>query len=277
MRSKIPSACVLGVLAAAGVAGASEAGELSLPALAQQAARIFVGTAREIRYERDPRTGALQTRISFTGVEILKGPGIERGAPRQLSLRVAGGRDADGSYVQAAGTPRFHPGERYVLFQSASPAGSSPLVAGDQGCFRLARRGDGSRVVLDTGDRPVVAVRGGRILRPRPEASLERHDLFGATLPRAGDGGSVPSEGSDPFGAPPTLTRYTGSAAARFTAPPPRTTHGAMPAAAFLAAVRRVVAATGKARIRGERQGEEEARGWHDRRFPGTRCATSIR
>lgn len=245
MRSAIPSGCVLGVLIVAGVAGASTPGELSLRALARQSEQVFVGTARQVQYQRDPRSGMVFTHVTFGELRWLKGPSRRPDGPEGLRLRVAGGRDHDGSYLKVSGVPTFHTGERYVVFQRARGATFAPIAGGDQGCFRLALdRRRGIRVVLDARNRPVLAVREGRIERPRPAASEERTSLFGAAVPGAGGASHV--EAGEPAGSfrdpgiSPTLTRYVGTAARRAATPAASDAllSRAMPAATFLGSVR---------------------------------------
>jgi len=249
MRSSIPALWALGVVLGSGLAGRSSAAELSLPALTRQADRIYAGTVRETRSHRDPGSGLVFTDVRFGDLEVLKlGQGAGGRGPGTAVLRVAGGRDIDGTFVQVSGVPRFLKGERYLVFEKQGAGTFCPLVGWEDGCFRLARDGARGRVVLDARDTPVVALRGGRIERPRPPRSAETQNLFSAAVPgaqklrRAGGGPLTADPASRSSGGPPEITRYTGAAGRRMaTAARPAPPRGAMPAAAFLAAVRRAV------------------------------------
>jgi hypothetical protein len=227
MRQIIPAWCALGVLIGPGLAGgarpaeAAGAREETLLALAQASGRIFVGTARRVHYQRDPRSGLVYTHVTFDRVTLIKGRPPGPGAP--LVLQVAGGVDEGDTLVQVAGIPQFQAGERYVVFQKAGPWTFCPLTGWDQGCYHLVRRkaalgarraarggDDGSTanrfadyraerrapsaqsrseattwVVLDARDTPILGVRGGRLQRPRPRG--------GAPVP----GGGAPMPGQD--------------------------------------------------------------------------------
>lgn len=251
MKITIPTRWVAGVALGASLAGGAGAAELSLPALARQSDRVFVGTVLQTRSEREAGTGLVFTEVRFGKLEMLKGA-AERGAARgTLAIRTAGGRDTDGTFVQVSGIPRFHSGERYLIFEKRDAGRFCPLVGWEQGCYRLARDGARGHVVLDARGAPVVAVRGGRIERPRPSRETETRGLYGAAVP----GASVGRPGVDrplscdlplptPAGGSPDITRHTGVSARRMAAARPTPARPAMPAAAFLAEVRRAIERT---------------------------------
>jgi hypothetical protein len=244
MQFTIPARWAAGVVLGASLATAGNAAELSLPALARQADRVFVGTVQETRFQREAGSGLIFTKVRFGELEVLKGR-VEGGSGREtLSLRLAGGRDRDGTFVQVSGVPRFHTGERYLVFEKQGAGSFCPLVGWDQGCYRLAKGGPRGRVVMDASGTPVVAIRDGRIERPRPPREAETHSLLGAAVPGAETRHRRP-EGPLSCDLPlpePAVTRYTGAAGRRMATTRPTPAAGAMPASAFLAEVRRALA-----------------------------------
>lgn len=226
MQFAIPARWAVGVVLGLCLVRTGSAAELSLPALARQADRIYAGTVRETICGRDAKSGLVFTEVRFVDLEVFKGRG-------SASLRVAGGRDSDGTFVQVDGVPRFHKGERYLIFEKQGAGNICPLVGWDQGCYRLARDGNRGRVVMDGRDAPILGLRDGRIERPRPPRASEAQNLFGAAVPSVSRPSAVAS---------PEVTRYTGSAGRRMAhAARPAVPRGAMPAADFLGALRRAL------------------------------------
>ncbi len=78
------------------------------------------------------------TFVTFSIDRLVKG---SSSAGERLTLRFRGGPDGRGRVLTVPGTPRFHVGDRDVLFVERNGASICPLVGFEQGRLRLVRGG----------------------------------------------------------------------------------------------------------------------------------------
>ena len=102
-------------------------------AVVQAAEVIAVGTVTAIAAEWDAAHKRPFTLVTFSTLDILKGAHAEP----ELTLRVLGGPNPDGSILQVAGVPQFSLGERLVVFVTGNDHYAVPLVGLWQGVYRV--------------------------------------------------------------------------------------------------------------------------------------------
>ena len=119
--------------------------EQSFPDLVQQADTIVVGTVSAIEAEWDATHERPYTFVTFTDLDIRKGP-----AQDTLTLRFLGGPDPDGNVLTISGVPDFHLGDRLVLFIAGNEHYAVPLVGLWQGLYRVVFDPDRDEDVLYT-------------------------------------------------------------------------------------------------------------------------------
>jgi hypothetical protein len=139
-------------------------------ALCREADLIFVGTVTDTRSRWvDEADGDIETLVTFSDLDPLLG--VEQGT---VTLRFSGG-EMDGRREEIAGIPRFHVGERAVIFARRG-RWLNPIVGFRQGCFRVVE-GEAGPVVLDADGHPLVDVQQGAVRLGAPEAGT------GAAMP----------------------------------------------------------------------------------------------
>ena len=95
----------------------------SFPDLVQQADTIVVGTVSAITAEWDATHERPYTFVTFTDLDVRKGPARET-----LTLQMLGGPDPDGNILKISGVPDFHLGDRFLLFITGNEHIAVPLV-----------------------------------------------------------------------------------------------------------------------------------------------------
>lgn len=134
--------------------------------LAAEADLVFVGTVErcESRWA-DPGKNGIETLVTFSNIEPIKGP-----VENRLTLRFGGG-EVDGIREEIAGVPRFAPGEQVVLFVRQERS-LSPVVGFSQGCFRVVEDEQG-RAVRGCHGEPAALPANEAPLRAGPPADAE--------------------------------------------------------------------------------------------------------
>jgi hypothetical protein len=123
---------------------------LDLPALTQQAARIFVGRVEHIESGRDAN-GLPVTWTTFAVEQTVKGPDGTHVTLKQLGASLG---PADARVLPHPGLPRYRPGESVVLFvHPQSALGLTSPVGLGQGCFRIRDDHGAAVVENDVGNR----------------------------------------------------------------------------------------------------------------------------
>ncbi len=102
-------------------------------AVVQAAEVVAVGTVTAIAAEWDAAHKRPFTLVTFSTLDVLKGAHTEP----ELTLRVLGGPNPDGSLLQVAGVPQFSIGERLVVFVTGNYRYAVPLVGLWQGVYRV--------------------------------------------------------------------------------------------------------------------------------------------
>jgi len=145
-------ALLLGVLLGAN-AQALTVTSRPFPELVREAEVIVVGTVAGLESAWSADRETIQTTVSLTDLELIKGeiPAV----PYQL--RLVGGVVGDTAQTYP-GMPRLVAGGRYVLFVRGNLREFFPLVGAYQGLYRVLTDADGQQRVLraDRHDSPVV-------------------------------------------------------------------------------------------------------------------------
>ncbi len=127
---------------------------LDLPALTQQAGRIFVGRVERVESGRDAN-GLPVTWTTFAVEQTVKGPAGAHVTLKQLGATLG---PADTRVLPHPGLPRYRPGESVVLFvHPESALGLTSPVGLAQGCFRIRDDHGASVVENDVGNRNLDA------------------------------------------------------------------------------------------------------------------------
>ena len=105
----------------------------SIEQLAQRADIVAIGEVGSAAGEWAAGRSSIQTRVTLTVAEILKGP-----APSPLTFTHLGGRVGNEASAIGGG-PEFQPGERVLLFLTRRPDGSLRLTDLIYGRFEIVR------------------------------------------------------------------------------------------------------------------------------------------
>ena len=140
--------------------------------LADQAAAIAVVRVTAIEPSSD--AGSPATDYLARVERALKGT-----LARSLRARVRGGVAPDGRRFVVFGAPRFHPGERALLFLQPRDDGAYGVLQSMLGAFHEIASGGGRLAVRDLSETTEVALPGRRPLGPGAPRDFER---FGAWL-----------------------------------------------------------------------------------------------
>ncbi|MBI4717984.1 MAG: hypothetical protein HY763_09290 [Planctomycetes bacterium] len=135
---------------------------MDLQTLADLAGQVIVGRVASVRaYESAGAAGTteIESEVTLTEVEYLKGALPDSGPT--FSLRVPGGA-VGARKAQIGCTPRFAPGERWLLFLLPTYK-TFPVVGLYQGAFRLEREADGVERVRNYRGAPLVGVGDGHM------------------------------------------------------------------------------------------------------------------
>lgn len=153
--------------------------ERDFPALVERAEQIVEGRVTSMETGRDGH-GAPVTLVTFDDLTVFKG-----NVGAQLTLEFAGGPIDGGGQVVIPDMPKFHVGERAVLFVAGNGRDVCPLVGIWQGRFRVVE-GDGGKRMVESHDGSRVTGLSGRKIRTakngastEPPISLED---FGALI-----------------------------------------------------------------------------------------------
>jgi hypothetical protein len=123
---------------------------LDLPALTQQAGRIFVGRVERVESGHDAH-GLPVTWTTFAVEQTVKGPDGAHVTLKQLGASLG---PADARVLPHPGLPRYQPGESVVLFvHPESALGLTSPVGLGQGCFRIRDDHGAAVVENDVGNR----------------------------------------------------------------------------------------------------------------------------
>lgn len=121
----------LALVLTAAPAGATILEKLDFDALCGGAGRVVLARCIENSSAWDPPGRTILTTTRFAISETLKGP-----AEASVAVTALGGTVGDRS-MGVAGSPRFNPGEEYVLFLDAVPAGGWMCKGWTQGRYSV--------------------------------------------------------------------------------------------------------------------------------------------
>ena len=125
--------------------GATTVLHQSFPALVQQADTIVVGTVAAMTAEWEATRERPYTFITFTDLDVRKGPASET-----VTLQMLGGPEPDGNILTLSGVPAFHPGDRFLLFLTGNGPLAVPRVGLGQGAYRVVFDPDRDAAVVYT-------------------------------------------------------------------------------------------------------------------------------
>ena len=161
---------------------------------------VFIGTVVDTTCWPDGERPMIYTDVLFDDIEIVSA-GKESQQHRSASIRLtySGGQWSD-IRIDMSGTPRFEPGQRYLLFVlDDGKRYINPVVGGPQGLFEVVSDSEidqqyvltaGGRAVVDVGPENVTAsrVRVAGIETGRVVASADLdHQRAGMSVHRSGD------------------------------------------------------------------------------------------
>jgi hypothetical protein len=147
--------CAVVALLLAVPAGATSIVRVADEEMVEQAPLVVV--ARIV--EKGPTAaGTPATEYRFAVEEVLKGA-----VGPELTVRVPGGRGADGIGLRIYGAPSFAPGERAILFLESRPGGDYRILHLMQGAFREVLHEGRSLALRDLADVTEMTVRAGAI------------------------------------------------------------------------------------------------------------------
>ena len=182
-RRKLALAVAMGALSVAPFARASTVVPMTLETMADHAGQVIMGTVVSVRSYLADGSRQIETEITLTEVEYLKG------APAypadDFTLVVPGGTVGK-ARLHLLCTPTFEVSERWILFLLPTYK-TFPIVGLSQGAIRVEPASDGGERVMSASSKPLVGIdkKGFAAFAEGPtEDSGIMHKLVGATNAR---------------------------------------------------------------------------------------------
>ena len=163
--------CSLIICGTLGVASATTVIPPSFDELVSEAEIIFQGSVTNLQpqWEGQGAQRHIVTYVTFKVEDALKGnPG------REITLRMFGGTIA-GQSMRVSDAPRFHVGDRDVLFVEHNGSQFIPLVGIMHGSYRVAKDENGRDVILTNKGIPLTSLDqvGKESVAPGPAMTAE--------------------------------------------------------------------------------------------------------
>lgn len=127
--------------AASATASASTFERITFTERVERAELIVQGVVTAVEHRNSDITGPGQVVLPHTFVtiqieQVFKGASANGD---RITLRMQGGPDGKGRFLQVIGVPRFSPGDRDILFIHENGASICPIVGWEQGRLRVVR------------------------------------------------------------------------------------------------------------------------------------------
>ena len=135
-----------------GLARATTVLEKDFAELVHEADTIVVGTVTTLEHPTDQHPPV--TLVTFTDLNVLKGT-VEGD---EFTVQMLGGTNAEGMTLRIAGAPKFHLGNRMVVFVVGNETQAVPFVGIWQGVYRVVRDATGQETVTTHTGQPLTAL-----------------------------------------------------------------------------------------------------------------------